>query len=44
MTAVRSYYRSPGGPPRTAERALFARLIAQGVTNSEACRRVGVNR
>jgi IS30 family transposase len=44
MTAARSYYRSPGGPPRTAERALFAALIGQGVSNSEACRRVGVNR
>lgn len=44
MRGVHSSHRSPGGPPRTAERALFARLIAQGVNNSEACRRVGVNR
>ena len=36
--------RTPGPPPRAAERTAFARLIAQGITNSEACRRVGINR
>jgi transposase, IS30 family len=36
--------RTPGPPPRTADRTAFARLIAQGVSNSEACRMVGINR
>ena len=34
----------PGSAPQTAKREEFARLIARGVTNSEACRIVGVNR
>jgi len=34
----------PGRSPETAKREQFARLIAQGVGNSEACRIVGVNR
>ena len=34
----------PGPPPQTAKREWFTRLIAQGVSNSEACRIVGVNR
>jgi len=34
----------PGVAPLTAQREEYARLIAQGVSNSEACRRVGVNR
>jgi transposase, IS30 family len=34
----------PGPAPQTAKRELFARLIARGVSNSEACRIVGVNR
>jgi len=34
----------PGRSPETAKREQFARLIAQGVSNSEACRIVGVNR
>jgi Transposase and inactivated derivatives, IS30 family len=37
-------YRRPGRPPETAKREEFARLIAQGVSNSEACRIVGINR
>jgi IS30 family transposase len=44
MAHHHSKSRTPGPPPRTAERTAFARLIAQGVTNSEACRRVGINR
>ena len=32
-----------GRPPETAKREQFARLIAQGVSNVEACRVVGVN-
>ena len=34
----------PGSAPQTDKREQFARLIARGVTNSEACRIVGVNR
>jgi len=34
----------PGPVPRTDKRVLFERLINAGVTNSEACRAVGVNR
>jgi transposase, IS30 family len=30
--------------PRTEKRGQFARLIAQGFNNSEACRIVGINR
>src|SRR5918911_5115134 len=34
----------PGSAPQTDKREWFARLIAQGVSNSQACRIVGVNR
>ena len=34
----------PGQVPLTGRRQEFARLIARGVSNSEACRMVGVNR
>jgi IS30 family transposase len=34
----------PGPAPQTAKREQFARLIAQGVNNCEACRIVGINR
>jgi transposase, IS30 family len=33
----------PGVAPQTAKREWFARLIAQGISNVEACRIVGVN-
>jgi len=33
----------PGPAPRTAKREQFARLIARGTSNAEACRIVGVN-
>lgn len=33
----------PGVAPQTAKREWFARLIARGVSNAEACRVVGVN-
>jgi len=36
--------RSPGPAPQAEKRARWVALIAQGVSNSEACRRVGVNR
>lgn len=32
----------PGPAPQTAKRAQFARVIAQGVSNSAACRIVGI--
>ena len=35
---------SPGPAPQAEKRAQYARLIAQGVNNSEACRIVGVGR
>ncbi len=34
----------PGPAPQTEKREWFARLITQGVSNSQACRIVGVNR
>ncbi|MBV9060824.1 MAG: helix-turn-helix domain-containing protein, partial [Pseudonocardiales bacterium] len=34
----------PGSAPQTEKREQFARLIAQGVSSSQACRIVGVNR
>ena len=34
----------PGPAPQVAKREWFVRLIAQGVSNTEACRTVGVNR
>src|SRR5450830_608221 len=33
----------PGPAPQAAERELFTRLIARGISNAEACRVVGVN-
>lgn len=36
--------RRPGPAPQTEKREQFARLIARGVSNAEACRTVGVNR
>jgi IS30 family transposase len=36
--------RRPGPGPQTEKREAFARLIARGVSNSEACRIVGINR
>lgn len=37
-------FRAGPGRPLTEQRQVFARLIAQGVSNSEACRIVGINR
>src|SRR2546430_10733057 len=34
----------PGVAPQTVKREQYAALIARGVTNSEACRIVGINR
>ena len=36
--------RGPGALPQAEKRELYARLIAQGYNNSEACRIVGINR
>jgi len=36
--------RGPGGSPLTAKREKYFRLVKQGISNSEACRAVGVNR
>lgn len=36
--------RGPGALPQAGKREQFARLIAQGYNNSEACRLVGINR
>ena len=36
--------RGPGALPQVEKREQFARLIAQGFNNSEACRVVGINR
>ena len=36
--------RGPGALPQVEKRELYARLIAQGYNNSEACRIVGINR
>ena len=41
MVAVR---KTRGGVLLVEEREWFARLIAQGVSNAEACRIVGINR
>ena len=44
MGSVRSRVGRPGPVPLTGRRQEFARLIARGVSNSGACRMVGVNR
>ncbi len=36
--------KSPGGPPLSEKRDLYVQLMAKGVSNSAACRVVGVNR
>lgn len=36
--------RGPGIPPLTGKRDQYLRLMSQGMSNSEACRRVGINR
>jgi len=33
----------PGSAPQTAKREAYARLIACGVSNLQACRMVGIN-
>ena len=44
MGSVRSRVGRPGPEPLKAQRQEFTRLITRGVSNSEACRAVGVNR
>ncbi len=36
--------RSPGAAPLTVQRDHYLRLVARGMSNSQACREVGVNR
>lgn len=43
MSRLRRSLKSPGGPPLTDKRALYTRLMAEGMSSLEACRRVGVN-
>jgi len=44
MGSARSRVGVPGPAPLMAQRQEFAQLVAKGVSNSEACRLVGVNR
>jgi len=45
MTKIQNDRTLPGpGAPLTAERDLYLRLMAQGMSNSQACRAVGINR
>lgn len=44
MGCARGYVGTQGPAPLTVQRQEFARLIAKGLNNSEACRLVGVNR
>ena len=44
MGSARSRVGVPGPAPLMAQRQEFARLLAKGLNNSEACRLVGVNR
>ena len=45
MTKIQNDRKLPGpGAPLTAERDLYLRLMAQGMSNSQACRVVGINR
>ena len=43
MSRLRRSLRSPGGPPLTDKRALHMRLMTEGMSSLEACRRVGTN-
>jgi transposase, IS30 family len=44
MSIRRRVSKSPGGPPLEDKRALYIELMSKGVSNSAACRVVGVNR
>ena len=45
MTKIHNDRQRPGpGAPLTAERDLYLRQRAQGMSNSQACRVVGINR
>ena len=45
MTKIQNDRKLPGpGAPLTAERDLYLRLMARGMSNSQACRVVGINR
>ena len=44
MPIRRSSLKSPGGPPLSDQRALYIELMANGMSNSAACKLVGINR
>jgi IS30 family transposase len=44
MPLRRQLAKSPGGPPLSEKRNLYIELMAKGLSNSAACRVVGVNR
>lgn len=44
MTEARRARRKPGSAPLAAKRDQYLRLMAQGMSNSAACRELGINR
>jgi IS30 family transposase len=44
MHPRRQPLKTPGGPPLAAKRRLYIELMAKGMSNTVACRMVGVNR
>jgi transposase, IS30 family len=44
MSLRRQVPKSPGGPPLSEQRSLYIELVSKGMSNSAACRAVGVNR
>jgi transposase, IS30 family len=44
MSRRRQALKSPGGPPLSEKRDLYIELMSKGMSNSAACRVVGVNR
>jgi len=44
MSLRRPALKSPGGPPLSEKRDLYIELVSKGLSNSAACRVVGVNR
>ena len=44
MPARRQPLKSPGSPPLADKRDLYIDLMSKGVSNTAACRVVGVNR
>ena len=44
MSLRRRALKPPGGPPVSDKRDLYIQLMSKGVSNSSACRVVGINR